>query len=261
MKRHAILLAACCAAASAQSTLVVPKDAGILLQLEQTLDTDEAQTGDAVRFSVAQDYVVNGRLIAKAGAPANGVMGETATNRRFARGGKLTVLMNDVELADGEMLKLDSSLEEGSARFGFALAGDIASLLSPVGAAVHFWGQSHDRGYEMVIPDGTLLVALPLKDTPVDEAKFTATAQARVIEPIAKSVVRDLTITGNVPGALVELDHHKPFPAPHTFQVTGGLHDVVIRAKGYDGWERAVPVEGKALTVTFRLDPVEARKK
>ena len=96
------------------------------MKLLKTLSSADAQVGDDVSFEVSEDVVVDGFLVIPKGANALGVVNEVETKKALGRGGKLSVLIRSVRLADNEQAVLRSG---GEAKGSSSTAGMVIPVM------------------------------------------------------------------------------------------------------------------------------------
>jgi hypothetical protein len=83
----------------------------IRMKLMKTISSADAQVGDDVSFEVSEDVVVDGFLVIPKGANALGVVNEAEPKKALGRGGKLSLLIRSVRLADNQQAVLRSGGE------------------------------------------------------------------------------------------------------------------------------------------------------
>jgi hypothetical protein len=98
----------------------------VRMKLLKTLSSADAQVGDDVSFEVSEDVVVDGFLVIPKGANALGVVNEVETKKALGRGGKLSVLIRSVRLADNEQAVLRSG---GEAKGSSSTAGMVIPVM------------------------------------------------------------------------------------------------------------------------------------
>jgi hypothetical protein len=89
-----------------QSILKLEDGSPVRLRLQRTPSSSDAQMGDTVDFDVLQEVKVNDVLVIPKGSIAWGTVIEAQRKRRMGRGGKLSVNIDSVRLADGEKAPL-----------------------------------------------------------------------------------------------------------------------------------------------------------
>jgi hypothetical protein len=89
-------------APDSSKTLILLDSTPVQMTLSKALSSADAQVGDDVSFEVSQEVVIDGLLIIPKGAIALGVVNECEPKKPLGRGGKLSVLVRSVRLADNE---------------------------------------------------------------------------------------------------------------------------------------------------------------
>jgi len=89
-------------APDSSKTLILLDSTPVQMTLSKALSSSDAQVGDDVSFEVSQEVVIDGLLIIPKGAIALGVVNECEPKKPLGRGGKLSVLVRSVRLADNE---------------------------------------------------------------------------------------------------------------------------------------------------------------
>ena len=82
--------------------LTLPNGTPIRLKFSKTVSSETAHVGDTVELVVVQDVLVDGLCLIPTGAPAVAVVTEAEPRKRMGRGGKLSIGVNSVRLADNE---------------------------------------------------------------------------------------------------------------------------------------------------------------
>ncbi len=93
---------------ASRGELVLANQTAVHLKLGHALSSETAKVGEEVNFEVAEDVVVNGRTVIAKGAPAVGAVTEAAPKGRMGKGGKLSVSVTSVQLANSEKAPLRS---------------------------------------------------------------------------------------------------------------------------------------------------------
>lgn len=113
-------------AANPALTLLLLDSTPIYMKIAKTISSADSQVGDEVNFEVSQDVIVNGFLVIPKGAVALGVVNEAEPRKALGRGGKLSVLIKSVRLADNEQASLRSG---GEARGSSTTAGVVIPVM------------------------------------------------------------------------------------------------------------------------------------
>ena len=92
--------------ASAQT---VPTGTRITVRTDSQINSGNAYVGQSFHANLVRDLVVNGKTIAKAGAPAKGKVTYAKSSGRLHAPGELTIRLTSIQLADGKTLSLSTS--------------------------------------------------------------------------------------------------------------------------------------------------------
>lgn len=106
--------------------LVLLDSTPVRMKIGKTISSADAQVGDDVNFEVSEDVVVDGFLVIPKGAIAIGVVNEAEPRKALGRGGKLSVLVKNVRLADNEQVGLRSG---GEAKGSSSTAGMVIPVM------------------------------------------------------------------------------------------------------------------------------------
>jgi hypothetical protein len=100
-------------ASAADSTqfLVLLDSTAVRLKLDKAISSADAHVDDEVPLEVCDDVIVDGFLVIPKGSAAIGVVNEAEPRKALGRGGKLSVLIRSVRLADNEQAVLRSGGE------------------------------------------------------------------------------------------------------------------------------------------------------
>lgn len=92
-------------------TLQLLDSTAVRMKLDKTISSADAHVDDEVSFEVSEDVIIDGLLVIPKGAVAVGVVNEAEPKKALGRGGKLSVLIRSVRLADNEQAVLRSGGE------------------------------------------------------------------------------------------------------------------------------------------------------
>jgi len=81
----------------------------ITIRTDSQINSANAHVGQSFRANLVKDLVVNGKAIAKAGAPAKGKVTYVKSSGRLHDPGEVTIRLTSVQLADGKALPLSTS--------------------------------------------------------------------------------------------------------------------------------------------------------
>ena len=111
----------------------------VKLRLGRSLSSADAHAGDRVDFEAAEEVSINRIVVIPKGSHAIGTVTTAHAKRRMARGGKLDVNIDAVQLADGEKAVLRAVKEsQGGGHTGIMAGGMVATSLIVWPAAQSF---------------------------------------------------------------------------------------------------------------------------
>jgi hypothetical protein len=105
----------------------------IRLRFRQTISSAEAEAGDRVEFEVLDEVAVGAVIAVRKGASAFGTVTEAAPKRRLGRGGKISITMDFVQLADGGKAPIRASKVASGQSHSRTMADAV------VGAGIALW--------------------------------------------------------------------------------------------------------------------------
>ena len=91
------------------SAETVPAGTHITVRSDSQINSGSAHAGQSFHANLTKDLVVNGKTIAKAGAPAKGKVTYAKTSGRLHEPGELTIRLTSIQLANGKSLSLSTS--------------------------------------------------------------------------------------------------------------------------------------------------------
>jgi hypothetical protein len=135
-------------------TLLLLDSTPIHMKIGKTISSADARVGDEVHFTVSEDVVVGGFLLIAKGSSADGVVNEAEPRKALGRGGKLSVIIQRVRLADNQTVGLRSDTEGKGSN---STAGVVVPLM---------------RGKNVTFPQGMEFTAYVNGDTKLARANF-----------------------------------------------------------------------------------------
>ena len=87
----------------------VPAGTHITVRTDSQISSGSAQVGQKFRANLARDLVVDGKTIAKAGAPAKGKITYAKSSGRLHDPGQVTVRLTSIQLSNGKTLLVSTS--------------------------------------------------------------------------------------------------------------------------------------------------------
>jgi hypothetical protein len=91
--------------------LVLLDSTAVRMKIGKAISSADARVDDGISFEVSEDVIVDGLLVIPQSALAVGVVNEAEPRKALGRGGKLSVLIRSVQLADHEQIVLRSGGE------------------------------------------------------------------------------------------------------------------------------------------------------
>ncbi len=124
-----------CLSALALSAATIPSGTEINVRLGQTLSSEKNRSGDRWDGTLADNVVVNGRTIARRGAPAHGRVVNAESSGRLSHPGKLDLELtsvNGIRVSTSEVLEQGGSHKGRNAKAigGTAAAGAVIGALA-----------------------------------------------------------------------------------------------------------------------------------
>jgi len=245
----------------------------VKLRLGSSLSSADAHAGDRVDFEVAEEVSINRIVVIPKGSPASGTVTTAHAKRRMARGGKLDVTIESVQVADGEKAALRAVKEsQGGGHTGIMAGGMVATSLivwpaAPVFLLMH--------GKDVTIPKGTEVTAYVSGDMKLDLAKFqpvplvSATPEIPSASPAAapnaaptdvprvspdQAAGAQLEVSSTPDGADIEIDGNFVGSAPSTVGVSAGSHQLSVKKAGFKPWERKITVSSGHVKIDATLE-------
>ena len=133
----------------------VPKNTLIKVALVDPVNTKNLKKGDAVRYKVAADVIVDGKLVFAKGEPGDGVVTNVKQAKNFGRNAKLDIDYKQTKSIDGTYVatymgeEAKQEMKNLAMAAGASLAGIV--LLGPIGVI----GGAFVNGKNIDLPAGT----------------------------------------------------------------------------------------------------------
>lgn len=138
------------------------------MKLGRELSSATAQVGDEVNLEVDEDVVIDGLLIIPKGANALGVVNEAEPKKALGRGGKLSILVRSVRLANNDQAVLRSG---GEAKGASSSAGVVIPVM---------------RGKDVIFPKGMEITAYVNGDNRLKRQLFRPATEGPDAPPTGK---------------------------------------------------------------------------
>jgi hypothetical protein len=140
-------------------TLLLLDSTPIRMKIDKTISSADAQVGDEVSFEVTEDVVIDGFLVVPKGATAIGVVNEAEPKKSLGRGGKLSVLVRSVRMANNDQVVVRSG---GEGKGSSTTAGVVIPVM---------------HGKDITFPKGMEFTAYVNGDTRLKRENFHAAPQ------------------------------------------------------------------------------------
>ena len=143
----------------------VPQNTLVKIALAEEVTTKNVKKGDTVHFTIADDVIVDGRLIFAKGAPGTAVVEKVQQARNFGRNAKLELTDYQVKSMDGTLTaayvgeEAKKEMKNLAMAAGASLAGIV--LLGPIGVI----GGAFVKGKDIDLPEGTEMYVQTSEDT------------------------------------------------------------------------------------------------
>jgi hypothetical protein len=141
-------------AVPADFDLTLPNGTPVQVKLTKAISSATAKVGEAVELEVSEDILVDGIRVIPIGAKASGTVAEAEPRKRMGHGGKLTLAITFVRLANNEKAAVRSFLETTGAS---SAAGSVNPLA---------------HGKDVVFTEGTVFTAFVDGDVYLKRAAF-----------------------------------------------------------------------------------------
>ncbi|WP_303840687.1 hypothetical protein [Selenomonas ruminantium] len=133
----------------------VPKNTLIKAALVDPVNTKNLKKGDAIRYKVAADVIVDGKLVFAKGEPGDGVVTKVKQARNFGRNAELEIDYKQTKSIDGTYVatfmgeEAKQEMKNLAMAAGTSLAGIV--ILGPIGVI----GGAFVKGKNIDLPEGT----------------------------------------------------------------------------------------------------------
>lgn len=138
-------------AAPALDTVLLPQGARVTLRLLAELRSDEAEESEIVPLELALDVVAQGRRVAITGAYAEGRVRRVAAAKHFGKGGLLEIEAINLQLVDGQRIRLGGETRKANGKNRKFLAWTIA-IISPGVGAIFAASAGNDKAIPFMLP-------------------------------------------------------------------------------------------------------------
>jgi hypothetical protein len=119
----------------ASAGLILKEDTEVPLKFAQDLSSKDASEGDSVSFILAEDLIVDGTVVVKAGAKAIGEVSNAKKAGMMGKGGELNIKLDHLTAGNVRVKIRGSRGREGESKLGTAVV--LTVLFGPVGLVKH----------------------------------------------------------------------------------------------------------------------------
>ena len=133
----------------------IPKETLVLIRLEANVDSGQNRVGELIPFRVAEDVMVDDRLVIPAGTEGAARVTKVTSAGMMGRSGKVELDFGTLKTMDGTSVRLAVAERAAKENTELAAAASVGGLvlLGPIGLV----GGVFVQGREHVIPAGTEL--------------------------------------------------------------------------------------------------------
>lgn len=216
----------------------------VRIRLIEDLSSANATFGESVGFEVIEDVQVEDIIVIPFRAMAWGTVTEVRPKSRMARSGRLTVKIDAVRLADGEVVPLRAIAKAKDDRQSDAMKSELEQTTlaffpaAPLALLM--------RGEDITIPKGTEVAAYVNGDTPLDLRRFESQPWEQEEVSQTTNVVTDLAslsvvqIRSTPDEAEILVDKKYMGGTPAVLRLAPGDHKIQLNKAGFKTWERTV---------------------
>lgn len=225
----------------------------VKLRLSQTISSDDTKVGQEVPFEVVEEIKVDDIVVLPKGATAIANVTEAEHKKRMGRAGKLNIAISYARLTDREKVSLRAVKEaKGGGHVGAMTGAIVATSIVFFPAAPLFLFM---HGKDITIPQGTEITAFVNGDMHLDMAHFGATSPetALAVVTAASTSQTVLAIASSPAGADIEVDGNFVGNTPSSVNLPSGLHQVVVRKKGFADWSKTLSMTGGNINLNAEL--------
>lgn len=129
-------------------SVTLPAQSLVKVVLTTPVDSGKSKEGDAVKYRVVEDVMVDGRVVIPAGAEGQGRVAEVHSAGRLGKDGRIVIDFGRIPSLDGTMVKLrvDQRATEENKSMELAAGASMAGvlLLGPVGLVGGYFVKGKD---------------------------------------------------------------------------------------------------------------------
>ncbi len=143
----ALLLCFICSLGLAEEKVVLKDGAPVMLRLTEEVSTRTKNVNDAVHFEVSRDVIVDGKIVIRAGASAEGTVTSCTKPDIIGQEGTICFMVNSTKSVDGQYVSLRANLSR-TGKSNMLLSAGAAWACCPIFALIPGGGASFPVGTE-----------------------------------------------------------------------------------------------------------------
>lgn len=222
----------------------------VKLRLAQTISSADAKVGQEIPFEVVEELKVDDIVVLPKGATAIGTVTEANARKSMGRAGKLNMSISYGRLTDQEKVSLRAVKDsKGGGHVGAMTGAMVATSIVFFPAAPLFL---FVHGKDITIPQGTEITAFVEGDMHLDMARFGAATTAGATA--AARADASLAVDSTPAGADIEIDGAFVGNTPSTVNAIAGIHEIIVKKKGFTPWTRRMNISGNSVHVLAELE-------
>ena len=143
-----LLLCFICSLGIAEEKVVLKDGTPVMLRLTEEVSTKTKNLNDSIRFEVSKDITVNGKMVIKAGTPADGTVSVCQKPDILGQEGTISFTVNSTKAVDGQWVYVRSNLSRSGENKMLISAG-AAYVCCPIFGLIKGSGASFPIGSEI----------------------------------------------------------------------------------------------------------------
>ncbi len=147
-----------------QRTITLDEGTVVQVVLDENLTSNVSQVGDLVNLSIAEDVIVDNKIVLKKGSPVTGRVTEASGAKWAGQKGKLDFTIDYAKSEFGKNINLAANnVAAGKSRMGGVIAA--AAVNNPLLVLI--------KGKEITVPKGKIFTTYVAKEYALDTRKHT----------------------------------------------------------------------------------------
>lgn len=133
---------------AAETTILLKDGTPVILRLTEEVSTKTKNTNDIVRLEVTRDVIVDGKVIIKAGTPAEGTVNVCTKPDIIGQEGAIGFMVNSTKAVDGQWVSLRANLTRSGQNKEILSAG-AAYVCCPIFGLIKGTHATYPEGSEI----------------------------------------------------------------------------------------------------------------